>query len=304
MYRARRKITGSYRTVGNYHCPTVNGFGTIRLPHHLGRNVINQQQNDASHVLLIGDDQNTATLLKDICSSVHSHCSHYSLNPDAVLDACNTEWDLLIVHATAPCLQSTKICNTVRNAKPLSQIIFISGVDDNVSYVLTQGADDVIKMPSQSEEIAGRVKCALRRSVAIQQHLRGSDSNSGAVSADANHSAVEPTKNSHDVGSFYLAGDLKVYKHRHEVTVAEKLVSLTYTEFALLAYLVENMGRPCSKEELLSLVLGYRDENYTASLHSHVSRLRRKLEKAGSSTTSIETLWRFGYRVTVRQPLH
>lgn len=159
-------------------------------------------------------------------------------------------------------------------------------------------------MPSQSEEIADRVKCALRRSVAIQQHLRGSDTTTGICSSNGNHSPAKLTESSHDTSSFYLAGDIKVYKQRHEVTVAEKLVSLTYTEFALLAYLVENMGRPCSKEELLSIVLGYRDENYTASLHSHVSRLRRKLEKAGSSTTSIETLWRFGYRVTVRQSLH
>jgi len=252
-------------------------------------------------VLLISDDHHTASLLRNICASVHSHCSHYALNPGAILDACNTDWDLLIVHAPEPCLRSTKICSTVRNAKPLSQIIFISSVEDNALHVLTQGADDVINMPTQSEEIAGRVQCALRRSIAIRQYIPGhlvssSESSGGSLSGMAD--------GARDSDSHFQAGDLKVYKHRHVVTVSDEPVSLTYTEFALLAYLVENMSRPCSKEELLSLVLGYRDENYTASLHSHVSRLRRKLEKAKSKTTTIETLWRFGYRISVHKPLH
>jgi len=252
-------------------------------------------------VLLISDDHHTASLLKNICASVQSRCSHYALNPDAILDACNTDWDLLIVHSAEPCLRSTKICSTVRNAKPLSQIIFISNVEDNVVHVLTQGADDVINMPAQSEQIAGRVRCALRRSIAIRQHIPVQLASNSESSASA---LPGMTNSPRDPGSHFQAGDLKVYKHRHVVTISDEPISLTYTEFALLAYLVENMSRPCSKEELLSLVLGYRDENYTASLHSHVSRLRRKLEKAGSKTTTIETLWRFGYRISVHKPLH
>jgi len=80
--------------------------------------------------------------------------------------------------------------------------------------------------------------------------------------------------------------------------VLERIIHLTRTEYSLLAYLFQRTSRPCSSVELLNNVLGYEDENYLPSLHSHVSRLRRKIQR--SETTSIETIWCYGYRISIR----
>ena len=128
---------------------------------------------------------------------------------------------------------------------------------------LDLGADDYITKPFGMAELVARVKALLRRS-------------------GLKTSAERLTH-----------GELVVDIARHTVTVSDQIVNLTYKEFSLLAWLMENMGRAYTREQLLETVWGYDYEGGTRTVDVHVQTLRTKL---GSSGRYIETVRGVGYR--------
>ena len=128
---------------------------------------------------------------------------------------------------------------------------------------LDLGADDYITKPFGMAELVARVKALLRRS---------------GLKTSAERLAH---------------GELVVDIARHTVTVSDQIVNLTYKEFSLLAWLMENMGRAYTREQLLETVWGYDYEGGTRTVDVHVQTLRTKL---GSSGRYIETVRGVGYR--------
>ncbi len=128
---------------------------------------------------------------------------------------------------------------------------------------LDLGADDYITKPFGMAELVARVKALLRRS-------------------GLKTSAERLTH-----------GELVVDIARHTVTVSDQVINLTYKEFSLLAWLMENMGRAYTREQLLETVWGYDYEGGTRTVDVHVQTLRTKL---GSCGRYIETVRGVGYR--------
>ena len=89
-------------------------------------------------------------------------------------------------------------------------------------------------------------------------------------------------------------GDLKIDQARCEVSVGEKLVSLTFKEYELLKFLVTNRGRVFTRESLLDKVWGFDYFGGDRTVDVHVRRLRSKIEDAEHSF--IETVRGIGYR--------
>ena len=160
-----------------------------------------------------------------------------------------------------------------------------------ISRCLQLGADDYIKKPYDTEELGARLTVAINRHQRVIKLLGMSDGRDKDSPELANADSI-PT----DASRYKHAGDVRLCDVKREVAVMEQLIKLTRTEYQLLKYLFDRIDRPCSSVELLQNVLGYSDENYLPSLHSHVSRLRRKLK--ASETTAIETIWCYGYRIS------
>ena len=89
-------------------------------------------------------------------------------------------------------------------------------------------------------------------------------------------------------------GDLVMDLAKHAVTIKDKPVELTATEFRLLATLLERRGRVQTRDALLSDVWGYTGDVDTRTVDTHMRRLREKLGKAGDN---IETVRGVGYRM-------
>lgn len=145
---------------------------------------------------------------------------------------------------------------------PVMMITAKSTEFDKVSG-LDLGADDYIAKPFGMAELVARVKALLRRS-------------------GMKTSAERLTH-----------GELVVDIARHTVTVSGQVVNLTYKEFSLLAWLMENMGRAYTREQLLETVWGYDYEGGTRTVDVHVQTLRTKL---GSCGRFVETVRGVGYR--------
>lgn len=129
---------------------------------------------------------------------------------------------------------------------------------------LDAGADDYVTKPFGMMELVSRVKAVLRR--------------------------TEPEQKTR----LYELGPIKVDVIRHTVHVSGEAVNLTYKEFELLCYLMENEGIVLSRDQLLSKIWGYDFDGETRTVDVHIRTLRQKL---GTGGNYIETIRGVGYKI-------
>ena len=85
-------------------------------------------------------------------------------------------------------------------------------------------------------------------------------------------------------------------KTAHEVTVDGKPIDLSYKEFELLAYFMENKGIALSREKILNAVWNYDYFGDARTIDTHVKKLRSKMGEKGDC---IKTIWGMGYKFEV-----
>ena len=130
---------------------------------------------------------------------------------------------------------------------------------------LDSGADDYMPKPFGMMELVSRVRALLRR-------------------------AAKPAAED----KLFTAGSLAVDVKRRAVTVDGEPVILTYKEFELLCYLLENRGVVLSRDQILTKIWDYNYSGETRTVDVHIRTLRQKLGYAGAL---IETVRGVGYRL-------
>ena len=130
---------------------------------------------------------------------------------------------------------------------------------------LDSGADDYMPKPFGMMELVSRVRALLRR-------------------------AAKPAAED----KLFTAGSLAVDVKRRAVTVEGEPVILTYKEFELLCYLLENRGVVLSRDQILTKIWDYNYSGETRTVDVHIRTLRQKLGDAGAL---IETVRGVGYRL-------
>lgn len=130
---------------------------------------------------------------------------------------------------------------------------------------LDSGADDYLPKPFGMMELVSRVRALLRR-------------------------AAKPAAED----KLFTAGSLAVNVKRRAVTVDGEPVILTYKEFELLCYLLENRGVVLSRDQILTKIWDYNYSGETRTVDVHIRTLRQKLGDAGAL---IETVRGVGYRL-------
>lgn len=130
---------------------------------------------------------------------------------------------------------------------------------------LDSGADDYLPKPFGMMELVSRVRALLRR-------------------------AAKPAAED----KLFMAGSLAVDVKRRAVTVDGEPVILTYKEFELLCYLLENRGVVLSRDQILTKIWDYNYSGETRTVDVHIRTLRQKLGDAGAL---IETVRGVGYRL-------
>lgn len=130
---------------------------------------------------------------------------------------------------------------------------------------LDSGADDYMPKPFGMMELVSRVRALLRR-------------------------AAKPAAED----KLFTAGSLAVDVKRRAVTVDGEPVILTYKEFELLCYLLENRGVVLSRDQILTKIWDYNYSGETRTVDVHIRTLRQKLGGAGAL---IETVRGVGYRL-------
>lgn len=142
------------------------------------------------------------------------------------------------------------------------------------------GADDYLTKPFSMQEFLARVRAVLKRT-------QGLAAAAGVpVPAPVEGVLTFPT--------------LVIDNRRHRVERNGKQVPLTPKEFELLWYLASRSGNVVRREELLEKVWGYGLGEDDRTIHTHINRLRAKLE--GQDYRYIHTVWGIGYKFEVSRP--
>ena len=177
------------------------------------------------------------------------------------------DYDLVLLDVMLPKLDGFALCELIRR-KSRVPIIMLTAKSDERDELLgfELGVDEYISKPFSPKILVARVEAILRRT--------------GQAAAEL---IVE-------------AGGIRLDKQAHSVTVEGKPVDLSYKEFELLAYFMENKGIALSREKILNGVWNYDYFGDARTIDTHVKKLRSKMGEKGDL---IKTIWGMGYKFEV-----
>jgi len=179
--------------------------------------------------------------------------------------------DLVILDLGLPGRDGLDVTRELRRSSDVPIIVVTARGEETDRIVgLELGADDYVVKPFSPRELVARVRAVFRRTEARQDDAAEGD----------------PIR----------VGDVEIDLPRMRVTVGERLVELTATEFGLLAAMAREPGRVFTRGQLLDAVHGVAFEAYERAIDAHVKNIRRKLEPIPSVPRYLLTVYGVGYR--------
>lgn len=176
---------------------------------------------------------------------------------------------LIILDVMMPKMNGWDVCREIRETSKVPIIMLTAKGDESDELLgFNLGVDEYISKPFSPKILVARVEAILRRT--------------GKAAAE-------------DV---IRVGAIVLDKAAHMVTVDGRNVDLSFKEFELLSYFIENEGIALSREKILNNVWNYDYFGDARTIDTHVKKLRNKLGKQGDY---IQTIWGMGYKFSVER---
>ncbi|HWJ80621.1 MAG TPA: response regulator transcription factor [Nocardioides sp.] len=235
------------------------------------------QQHDAGpaglRALVVEDETELATLLGGYLERAGFEVSLVHDGLDAVDAAREVDPDVVVLDLGLPRLDGVEVCRRLRTFSDCYVVMLTARTDEVDTLIgLSVGADDYMTKPFSPRELMARLQAMLRRPRQSRQP--------GEVGADT-----------------LVVGDLVVDVGGREAEVAGQPVSLTRTEFDLLAALAERPRLVFSRRQLIEQVWG---DTWIGDEHLvdvHIGHLRRKLGDDANRGRYVRTVRGVGYRM-------
>lgn len=182
--------------------------------------------------------------------------------------------DMLILDTMMPNMDGLELCSEIRKDSNVP-IIIISAKDSESDKIagLMLGSDDYMAKPFSPVELVLRVKSIFRR----MESENIENKNQGIIKIS----------------------DVNIYTEGRYAACNGEDLKLTAMEFKLLFYLVKNVNKGVSREELLNKLWGYNSDVDTRATDDMIKRIRKKLINV-NSLLKIETLWGFGFIISIK----
>ena len=221
-----------------------------------------------STILVIEDEPGIARLVEDYLKAAGFTVVRASTAAEAIAQARASAPALVVLDLGLPDRDGFDVTRELRRFSEVPIVMLTARGDESDRIVgLELGADDYVVKPFSPKELVARVRAVLRR-----------------------------VENRPAAGDTLSAFDIVVDLPRRRVTVGERQVALTATEFSLLETLVREPGRVFTRGQLLDAVRGVSFESYERAIDAHVKNLRRKIELQPGSPRYIQTVHGVGYR--------
>ena len=223
---------------------------------------------DNVKILVVDDEARMRKLVKDFLTAKQYVVIEAS-NGEEALDLVYKDKSiaLVILDVMMPKMDGWECCREIRKFSKVP-IIMLTAKGDEMDELLgfDLGIDDYISKPFSPKILVARVEALINRTCKVEE------------------------------ADIISAGDLTINKTSHIVTVEGKPIELSYKEFELLCYFVENKGIALTRDKILNSVWNYDYFGEARTIDTHVKKIRSKLGKCGDY---IKTIWGMGYKFEV-----
>ena len=223
---------------------------------------------DTLKILVVDDESRMRKLVKDFLTKKNFQVLEAG-NGEEAMDIFYEEKDiaLIILDVMMPKMDGWEVCREIRKNSKVPIIMLTARSDERDELLgFDLGVDEYISKPFSPKILVARVEAILRRT---------------------------GQNNPEDVIS---AGGIVIDKAAHLATVDGKPMELSFKEFELLTYFLENQGIALSREKILNSVWNYDYFGDARTIDTHVKKLRSKLGEKGNY---IKTIWGMGYKFEV-----
>ena len=223
---------------------------------------------DTLKILVVDDESRMRKLVKDFLTKKNFQVLEAG-NGEEAMDIYYEEKDiaLIILDVMMPKMDGWEVCREIRKNSKVPIIMLTARSDERDELLgFDLGVDEYISKPFSPKILVARVEAILRRT---------------------------GQNNPEDVIS---AGGIVIDKAAHLATVDGKPMELSFKEFELLTYFLENQGIALSREKILNSVWNYDYFGDARTIDTHVKKLRSKM---GDKGEYIKTVWGMGYKFEV-----
>ena len=225
---------------------------------------------DDLKILVVDDESRMRKLVRDFLAK-DGYIVREAEDGQQALDIFYEDKDiaLIILDVMMPKRDGWEVCREIRESSKVPIIMLTAkGEEQDELMGFELGVDEYISKPFSPKILAARVSAILRRTGQTQDN------------------------------DIIEVGGIEVNKVAHTVKVDGKEVELSYKEFELLSYFMENKGVALSREKILNSVWNYDFFGDARTIDTHVKKLRSKL---GDKGEMIKTIWGMGYKFEEQQ---
>lgn len=219
-------------------------------------------------ILVVDDEARMRKLVKDFLVAKDYSVVEASNGEDALdIMYSDNKIDLVILDVMMPKLDGWETCREIRKFSKVPIIMLTAKSDESDELLgFDLGVDEYITKPFSPKILVARIDALLKRANKI------------------------------DTADVIKEGELEINKTSHTVTVKGEPVDLSFKEFELLEYFMENKGIALSREKILNSVWNYDYFGDARTIDTHVKKIRSKLGECGDY---IKTIWGMGYKFEV-----
>ena len=218
-------------------------------------------------ILVVDDESRMRKLVKDFLQREGYSVFEAGDGMEAMDIFYEQKIDLVILDVMMPRMDGWQTCREIRRDSTVPIIMLTARSEERDELQgFELGVDEYISKPFSPKILVARVGALLKR-------IYGTD-------------AEEKIE----------AGGIELDKAAHQVQVDGKSIDLSYKEFELLTYFLENQGIALSREKILNNVWNYDYFGDARTIDTHVKKLRNKL---GDKGNYIKTIWGMGYKFEV-----
>jgi two-component system response regulator VanR len=230
---------------------------------------------DRTTVLVVDDEKEIADLVEIYLSNEGYRVLKASDAAQAEKLLAEHKVHLIILDIMMPGKDGLTLCRELRRDSDIP-VLMLSARSQDIDKImgLTTGADDYLAKPFNPLELIARVKALLRR-----------------------YLYLNPSKQEAQDGAVITVRGLRIDRDRHTVTVYDRQVSLTPTEFEILHLLMKNKGIVLSAEDIFERVWRERYYESNNTVMVHIRKIREKIEENPSRPEFIKTVWGVGYKI-------
>lgn len=217
-------------------------------------------------ILVVDDESRMRKLVRDFLNRADFDVMEAENGEQAVdIFYANKDIALILLDVMMPKMDGWEVCKEIRTVSAVPIIMLTAKADEKDELKgFELGVDEYIVKPFSPKILVARVEAVLRRS----------------NSSEADDNILE-------------YNGIRMDKVAHIVTIDGKPVDLSYKEFELLGYFMENKGVALSREVILNHVWNYDYFGDARTIDTHVKKLRSKMGDYGEH---IQTIWGLGYK--------